>query len=310
MNFADVRMRDVCILADRKTKRYYAVSADGPSVRAFTSKDLVTWEGPHTIFQTPSGFWGKVNILGIWAPEVIAYNGKYYLFATFNTDSLLSEQWRNWVPRVKRGTQILVGDSPLGPFKPFQNHSTLPVDMMTLDGTLWVEDGVPYLVFCHEWVQIKDGTVEVIQLKTDLSATVGEPFRLFDGSDAPWAKKNEQWGCYVTDGPYLHRSKSGKLMMIWSGFGKGGYTVGVATSTSGKLRGPWVQQSKPLFAEDGGHGMLFNRFDGQLMLALHQPNKVMERARLFELEDTGQTLRIKSAFPARAGRRSRPKKTS
>ncbi len=66
----------------------------------------------------------------------------------------------------------------------------------------------------------------------------------------------------------------------------------------GKLRGPWVQQAKPLFAEDGGHGMIFKRFDGQLMLVLHQPNKVTERARLFELEDTGETLRIKRPFPA------------
>lgn len=300
VRLADTRMRDVCILADKETKTYYAISSSGRSVRAFTSKDLLNWEGPLTIFQTPSGFWGDVNILGIWAPEVLAYSGKYYLFATFNTDSLLSEQWRNWLPRVKRGTQILVSDSPLGPFKSFQNRSTLPVDMMTLDGTLWVEDGVPYMVFCHEWVQIKDGTVEMVQLKPDLSAIVGEPVRLFDGSDAPWAKKNEEWGCYVTDGPYLHRSKSGKLMMIWSGFGKGGYTVGVAVSASGKLRGPWLQQSEPLFAEDGGHGMLFKRFDGQLMLALHQPNKLTERGRLFELEDTGETLRIKSAFPAAA----------
>lgn len=88
--------------------------------------------------------------------------------------------------------------------------------------------------------------------------------------------------------------------MIWSSFGKGGYTVGVAVSASGKLRGPWVQQPEPLFAEDGGHGMIFKRFDGQLMLALHQPNKVTERARLFELEDTGETLRIRRTFPAPA----------
>jgi hypothetical protein len=42
--------------------------------------------------------------------------------------------------------------------------------MMTLDGTLWVEDELPYMVFCHEWVQIKDGTVESVRLKDDLSA--------------------------------------------------------------------------------------------------------------------------------------------
>src|SRR5262245_11532776 len=306
VNLADVRMRDVCILADEATKTYYAISStmaasvEGgrrPSLRVYTSKDLRTWDGPHIVWQTPANFWGDINIKAIWAPELHAYKGKYYIFATFDTDSLLGEQWRNWLPRVKRGTQVLVGDSPLGPFKPFQNHSTLPVDMMTLDGTLWVEDGVPYMVFCHEWVQIKDGSLEMIQLKDDLSETIGDPIHLFDGSDAPWGRKSPQYHCRVTDGPYLYRSRSGKLLMIWSSFGKGGYTVGVAVSASGKLRGPWEQQAEPLYANDGGHGMIFKRFDGQLMLVLHQPNKSgQERARLFELEDTGETLKIKGAI--------------
>jgi len=83
-------MRDVCILADETSKTYYAVSltfvptteARGrPAVRAYTSKDLITWEGPYIIFQTPPDFWGGVNIRGIWAPELHAYKGKYYLFA-------------------------------------------------------------------------------------------------------------------------------------------------------------------------------------------------------------------------------------
>lgn len=296
-------MRDVCILADAATRTYYAISStmapvrEGfarAAVRVYTSKDLLEWEGPKIIFQTPRDFWNGINIRSIWAPELHQYKGRYYLFATFDTDALFPEQWRNWLPRVKRGTQVLVADSPLGPFQPFENHSTLPTDMMTLDGTLWVEDGVPYMIYCHEWVQIKDGTVELVQLKDDLSRTVGEPVRLFDGSDAAWSKKSPQYGCHVTDGPYLYRSKSGKLMMIWSSGGAHGYTTGVAVSASGKVRGPWTQLAEPLFANDGGHAMIFSRFDGQLMLVLHQPNKSgSERARLFELEDKGDTLRIR-----------------
>jgi beta-xylosidase len=304
----NVRMRDICILRDDAAKLYYAVSStmapakDGfgrSAVRVYSSKDLLTWTGPRIVFQTPINLWGDINIRSIWAPEMHAYKGKYYLFLTFDTDFPFPEQWRDWLPRVKRGSQVLVADSPFGPFKSFQNHSTLPVDMMTLDGTLWIEDGVPYMVYCHEWVQIKDGTVEMIRLKDDLSETVGVPVRLFDGSDAVWSRKSPQYGCHVTDGPYLYRSRSGKLFMIWSSFGAHGYTTGVAVAASGKLRGPWVQQTEPLFADDGGHGMIFTRFDGQLMLVLHKPNKGgSERARLFELEDTGETLRIKSGFPA------------
>lgn len=302
---ADFRMRDACILVDEKNKTYYAISSGfaptkegfrNSAVRAFTSKDLINWEGPHIIFQTPTNLWGDINIRGIWAPEMHFYKGKYYLFLTFDTDSKFAEQWRDWLPRVKRGSQILVGDSPLGQFKPFQNRSTLPVDMMTLDATLWEEDGVPYIVFAHEWVQITDGTIEFARLKDDLSEMVGEPKRLFQGSDAPWARKSPEWGCWVTDAPFLYKSKSGKLFMIWSSFSNTGYTVGVAVSDSGKLAGPWKQKAEPLYSADGGHGMLFKRFDGQLMMILHSPNKTTERAKLFEIEDTGETLRVKKPF--------------
>jgi arabinan endo-1,5-alpha-L-arabinosidase len=302
VRLSEVRLRDCCIWPDTNSHTYYLVSATArrgpggrPAVIEYTSKDLETWNGPRVIFEVPEDFWAQ---RGIWAPELHVFGGKFYLFLTFDTNDRLPEQWRNWLPRVKRGSQVLVSDSPLGPFKPFANHSTLPADMMTLDGTLWVEDGAPYMVFAHEWVQITDGRMEYIQLTDDLSGTVGEPKWMFQASDAPWSRKSDQYGCHVTDGPYLYRSRSGKLLMLWSSGGPGGYAVGVAMSKSGRLDGPWEQQAQPLFTENGGHPMLFHRFDGQLMMLLHQPNQVPdERARLLAVEDTGDTIRLKTAEP-------------
>lgn len=302
VRLADERMRDACMWVDETAGIYYLVTASGyrgpngrAAVVAFTSKDLKAWEGPQVIFEVPADFWAQ---RGIWAPELHAYRGKFYLFLTFNTDDLLPEQWRDWLPRVKRGSQVLVGDSPLEPFQPFANRSTLPPDMMTLDGTLFEEEGVPYMVFAHEWVQIKDGTVEYVQLTPDLSATVGEPKRLFHASDAPWTRKNPDFGSTVTDAPWLYRTHTGQLLMLWSSFSEGGYTVGIATSKSGKLVGPWDQQPEPLYAENGGHPMLFRRLgDGQLMMILHSPNKDVERSVLFEIEDIGTTLRVKRRWP-------------
>jgi arabinan endo-1,5-alpha-L-arabinosidase len=299
VKLADVRMRDACVIIDAASQQYVIIaSARGAGVRAYTSKDLKTWEGPQLIFQAGPKFWGDIDVTGIWAPEMHFYQGKYYLLLTFDTKTEFPEQWRDWRPRVFRGSQVLVGDSPFGPFKPFEARATLPPDMMTLDGTLYVEDGVPYMVFCHEWVQIKDGTMNCVRLKDDLSATAGEPVRLFHGSDAPWAKKSDEYGCYVTDGPTFHVSKSGKLFMLWSSFSEGGYTVGLAISDSGKLAGPWRQQSEAVFSADGGHPFLFKRLDGQLMMTLHSPNKDTERVRFFEMEDTGETLRIVRPFVA------------
>ena len=294
---SDLRLRDSCILPDAATKTYYLVSAGrrGPNGRAtvvqYTSKDFELWDGPRVVFEIPENWWSN---RGIWAPEIHSYKGKYYLFLTFDSDHQFPEQWRDWLPRVKRGSQVLWSESITGPFQPFDNRSTTPPDMMTLDGTLWTEDGAPYMVFCHEWVQIKDGTVEMVKLKPDLSATDGEPVRLFHGSDAAWSKKSDQYGCHVTDGPYLYRSKTGKLLMVWSSFGTGGYTTGVAISKSGKLAGPWEQQAEPIYTADGGHPMIFRRFDGQLMLTLHTPNNSpLTRQRIFELDDVGDTLKVR-----------------
>ena len=294
---AALRGRDACIRTDPATQTYTMYfAARGPNhraaVAAYTSKDLERWTGPRYVFEAPTDWWAD---RGIWAPEMHEYKGKYYLFLTFDSSHAFPEQWRDWLPRVKRGSQILVADDPLGPFQPFANSPTLPADMMTLDGTLWVEDGVPYMVFCHEWVQIKDGTIEMIRLKDDLSGTIGQPKRLFHGSDAPWSRKSPQYGSHVTDGPWLHRTASGKLLMLWSSFTADGYAVGIATSDSGKLAGPWRQSAEPLLNADGGHPMLFRRFDGQLMLALHQPNTTpREREQFLEIEEVGDTLVLKS----------------
>lgn len=296
IHLSDIHMRDVCILPDTTTQTYYMVGPGRNSVRIFTSTDLKMWQGPKTIYQTPDDVWGDISVVGIWAPEMHMYNNKYYLFLTFNTRHLWPEQWRGWYPRVTRGSQILVSEKPTGSFEPFADHSTLPVDMMTLDGTLWIEDEVPYMVYCHEWVQICNGTIEYIQLKEDLSETVGEPVKMFHATAAPWPKIDENRGNTVTDGPYLYIGKTGKLYLVWSSYTDTGYTEGISISESGKLAGPWKHQADPLYTNDGGHGMLFTRFDGTLMNVLHSPNNRDAQPRIFEMEDTGKTLRIVREF--------------
>jgi len=307
-DIADLRIRDPFILADENSKTYYLYRqiANGRKdtiegvrgVEAYQSKNLKTWTGPRIVFQQPEDFWANAQV---WAPEVHLFQGKYYLFVTFSANHPSNGNSAQKTPGLPvRGTQILVGDSPDGPFKPFANQAHTPCDWSSLDGTLWVEDHVPWLIFCHEWTQITDGTVDLLQLKPDLSAPVGSPHLLFRASEAPWSKNLKDLGLnangLVTDGPFPYRSKSGKLLMIWSSFGSANYAVGVAESTSGKISGPWIQQSEPLFKADGGHAMIFRTFQGQLMLCLHQPNtRQTERMKIIPLVDVGTTLRISDA---------------
>ena len=93
-------------------------------------------------------------------------------------------------------------------------------------------------------------------------------------------------------------TKSGALLMLWSSYGPQKYAVGIARSKSGRLAGPWEQLPDPLWADDGGHPMLFKTFDGRLVMVIHQPNRKVERARFFEVEDLGDTVRLKGELVA------------
>ena len=294
---SDIFIRDPYIVTDVQKGIYYMYASspqkgrDGQTlggVAVYTSKDLKAWKGPKQVFTVPEDNW----ITGtVWAPEVHLYKGRYYLFATLNSDIEWKKKQEGWGAYTFRGTQIFHSDSPEGPFFPFNRLPHTPIDYMALDGTLWVEDGTPYMVFCHEWVQIVDGTMAVVELKPDLSAPVGQPLRLFCASSAPWTPEGGK--NYVTDGCFLYRTKSDKLLMIWSSFSKEGYAIGIAESTSGKVIGPWKQHPETLFNRDGGHGMLFRTFDGKLCVVFHQPNRGgAERAHIFELEDTGDSLKV------------------
>lgn len=295
--------RDPFILADRNSRTYvlyvsagkFEEGGDQPcGIDAYTSRDLVHWKGPRRVLTVPDDSWATTN-LAMWAPEVHSYNGKYYAFGTLcNEQELLSDEMPQGIPQVKRGTQIFVSDDKYGPFEPLSDSPATPDGWMCLDGTLWVEGGVPYMVFCHEWAQLGDGTVDCVRMSGDLSAAVGEPATLFAGSAPQWAVAVDGRESYVTDGCFLYRTRTGRLLMIWSGFCKTGYCIGTASSESGTVAGPWVQNGELLVSDNGGHGMLFRDFDGKLRLVFHRPNTGGDpHPQIVELEDTGDTLIIK-----------------
>ena len=298
----DINIRDPYIMPVEKEGVYYMYASSGVSengkhyggVVAYKSRDLKTWEGPVRVFTVPHD-----NYLtgGVWAPEVHKYKGKYYLFATLNSDVRWKGPKAGHPAYNHRATQIFWSKSPEGPFLPFEGKAPhTPLDKMCLDGTLWVENGTPYMVYCHEWVEALDGEMHMVELKKDLSAPVGAPQRLFCASAAEWSTGGGKEGnkTYVTDGCFLYRSKTGKLLMMWSSFKDGVYAVGLAESDTGKIIGPWRQQKEPIFI-NGGHSMLFTDFEGRLCLVLHSPNSPggKERAKIFEVEDLGHTLRVK-----------------
>ncbi|NBC84462.1 MAG: family 43 glycosylhydrolase [Bacteroidetes bacterium] len=302
----EIRIRDPFIVTDHATSKYYMYAQMGNrlnrsekekkqrGVEVYISTDLKNWTKPKPVMLLDENSWAREMV---WAPEVHSYNGDYYLFVTLTASETLKNQKvpegvENWPSFNKRGTQIFHSASLEGPFKPFDNKPHTPVDWMALDGTLWEENGIPYMIFCHEWIQIEDGSIDYVRLTDDLSGTIGKPKRLFRASEANWVA--DRTG-KITDGCFLYRTKTDKLLMIWSSLGPKGYAIGIVESESGTLKGPWKHQKDLLFEENGGHGMIFKTFDGKLMLAFHQPNNPegAERLKLFELNDLGNTLKLK-----------------
>jgi beta-xylosidase len=254
--------------------------AKGIGFDAYRSRDLTLWEGPFPAFRPDSEFWSDKNY---WAPEVHEYKGKYYMFATFKADGIC------------RGTQILIADGPLGPFRPHSDGPVTPREWECLDGTLWIDaQGTPWIVFCHEWVQIKNGTVCALRLSPELDRPVGEPILLFSAQDAEWVDSVKNGAGYVTDGPYAYACDNGELLLLWSSFRQGRYAQGIARSKSGDILGPWVQEPAPIFENDGGHGMIFRTFEGKIMLALHTPNSTPDERPIFiELSEANGRLSVR-----------------
>ena len=288
---ADIQIRDPFVVPVPEEGVYYLFGTTnkdpwrgGEGFDCYRGRDLENWDGPFPAFRPPPGFWSDREF---WAPEVHRFGGRWFMFASFK------------MPQVCRGTQILVADRPEGPYRPHRDGPVTPRDWECLDGTLHVApDGTPWLVFCHEWVQIGDGGMCALRLTPDLKAAAGDPVTLFHASAAPWAARFEnrdvgQLGYgIVTDGPFLFRAQDGALLMLWSSLGKDGYAMGVARAASGQVTGPWEQQAEPVFAKDGGHGMLFRTFDGGLRMTLHCPNRTPDERPVFlPVEETGTTLR-------------------
>ena len=146
--------------------------------------------------------------------------------------------------------------------------------------------------------QIGDGTIEVMKLKNDLSAPAGEPVTILRAGDAGWSCSlvDPALHNYVTDGPFFRKGKNGKLYMLWSGF-RGSpqcsYVQALAISDSGSILGPWRHADRFIYDEDGGHGMLFDGFDGRTYLILHSTNADPdERPHLFGIKETDNGFEI------------------
>ena len=276
----EIHIRDPFVLVHEG--KYYMYGTRGKNfgqavggIDVYIGTDLENWSEPIPVFDSEKY---ALNKQANWAPEVHRFGNKFYMLATFMK------------PDGMRGTYILISDKPDGEFVPLTGKAITPEGWECLDGTLLIEDDIPYCIFCHEHTQICNGTINYMQLTPDLKEAVGEAKELFKASEFLGIEP-EEGEHYITDGPFMYRKADGKLLMIWSTF-INGYAQCVAISDNGKISGKW-SHLPTLFEKDGGHGMIFTDLNGKLRLTLHKPNNQPdERPFFFEIKETEDSLKI------------------
>ena len=297
--FEELSMSDPYILADEATRTYYLTSSGG---RMYKSTDLKMWTGPYNV----------IDIKGLWleragfaaAAEVHKIGPWYYYAGTWSDHSDLIQQVPRHYNVPHNQTYLLRSDKPDGPFTDFAvtpGYDYQPHDWDCIDGTLYEEDGKVYMIFVHEWTQLIDGTMDYIELSPDLSYTVSpHPVTMFRASELPCCGEMNSLGeatfglkmpGWVTDGPQMFRTQTGRLGMLWSTWGKERYLQAVCYSESGKISGPWVQEPEPFLANNSGHGMLFRTFEGKLLYVVHHvEGDGPRKPQFWEVDDSGDKL--------------------
>lgn len=275
------KLRDPFVLAEDGT--YYMYGSEWICYKNTGSLTDGKWtKSEKQLTVTPKTF-----VKDNWAPEVHKYKGSYYMFTTYFSSVT-----------KRHGCTIMKSDSPDGPFIEITDGTITPAEWDCIDGTFYVDsEGQPWMVFVHEWVSTDDniGRMAIAKLSADLTHFISEPKDIFRADDPSWTN------AAVTDGCFMYTTKDNKLLMLWSNFDKnGGYCSAVSHSENGKLDGKWIHDDRPLYSKDisgkydGGHGMIFTDFDGQMYLSLHSPNAPvndrMEKPILIPVKEENGTI--------------------
>ena len=285
----EIRVRDPYIVV-YDNNYYMYKSDDEKSIIVYRSTDLKLWEEPQTAYTLSENSWGYKDL---WAPEVHLYNGKYYMFL-----SLLGKN-------ELRGTEISVSDTPEGPFIPITNKPATPCGRSCIDGTLYVENETPYIVYSADWPHNYNaerdcyiGEIWALELSKDLKEGVGEPFLLFTSDEAYCAAEpncmmwdGKEIKRYGSDAPFITKLSDGRLYLSWSPYPGNTYIVAGAISEGKSIKGKFTHLTKPLFDKNGGHAMFFTGLDGKRKMCLHCPEKPpFERALILDVTEQNGEL--------------------
>lgn len=218
---------------------------------AFSSKDLVHWQKHEHILDTAKISWAT---RALWAPAVIANNGKYFMF--FGANDIQREGsvfWdKNDTKNHSGGIGVAVADTPGGPYKDYLGKPLIGEfynDAQPIDQFVYKDDDGQHYIFYGGW-----GHCNIGKLNDDFTGIV------------PWedgAKFHEITPDNYVEGPFVFK-RNGTYYFMWSEGNWGDDSYKVAYATSNKITGPYTKvatilESDEAIATGAGHNSVIHK---------------------------------------------------
>ncbi|HEY9130659.1 MAG TPA: glycoside hydrolase family 43 protein [Dyella sp.] len=206
---------------------------------AFSSPDLVHWTRHRDVLDAKDVQWAKK---AMWAPALVAKDGKYYFF--FAANDIQND-------KEVGGIGVAVADKPQGPYRDLLgkpligafHNGAQPIDQFVFKDS----DGAYYIIY-GGW-----GHANIARLKDDFSGVATLP----DGSQYKEITPQN----YV-EGPCMFK-RDGKYYLMWSEGGWTGPDYSVAYAIADSPLGPFkrigkILQQDPAVATGAGHHSVFH----------------------------------------------------
>ena len=188
---------------------------------AFSSPDLVHWTKHEKVISQDGISWLR---RALWAPAIMAANGKYYLF--FGANDVHEGE--------VGGIGVATADKPEGPYKDALGHpliGNIVNGAQPIDQFVFHDDDGEYYMYYGGW-----GHCNVVRLSQDLLSIIPFP----DGD----MYKEITPRSYV-EGPFMLK-RNGKYYFMWSEGGWTGPNYSVAYAISDSPFGPFERVGKIL----------------------------------------------------------------
>lgn len=220
-------------------KYYMYATSSGSGFKVWESSNMIDWtdKGLALNKNDVSNQWGSGNF---WAPEVKAYNHKYYM-----SYSAIS-------PNGKMKIRIASSDSPLGPFINWSEPFFQSDDFSYIDADIFIDANKAYLYYVKDCsTNILNGKhisqIYTVEIDTELKRIIGTP-QMILSPDQTWEGLNKDW--QWNEGPYVIKNDNLYYLLYSANvYNSSDYSVGYATATS--PLGPWIKSTdNPILKKD------------------------------------------------------------